>query len=259
MNRKTKVLTDLLVIFAIGGFIGFLAPFGMDVMAIEKRMLFWVLVCLIGYSIYKPCIHIANTKLKEAMPSYGLRVMLGTLLASAPATIALLLTNQLFFDSEITWPNAFILMFPKVLLIGAAISAISVLKNLAEDHKHALERSKKDNEILQAKLKTDPFEYINNQLPMAKRGELLSIETADHYLNVTTDKGSHLVLMRFKDALKQLEHAPGLQVHRSWWVAIDAIAKVQKDNRKVLLQLKNEATVPVSKTYLSALKNAGIK
>lgn len=259
MNWNRKVLTDLSVILAVGCFLGFLAPFGMDTLVIERRVFFWVLVCLIGYSIYKPTIHLAQTKLKTQIPKYSLRVIVGTVVASIPATFALLATNQLFFDAQVLTWNTFVQMFPKVLFIGAAVSAISILKNLAEDHKDAFERSNQDNQILQAKLKSDPFEYINNQLPMAKRGELLSIETADHYLNVTTDRGSHLVLMRFKDALKHLEHAPGLQVHRSWWVAIDAIENVQKDNRKVSLQLKNQITVPVSKTYLAELKALGIK
>lgn len=259
MKWNKKVLADLWVILVIGGFLGFLAPFGMDTLAIERRVFFWVLACLTGYLIYKPCIHFAQTKLENRIPKYSHRVVIGTILASIPATFALLATNQLFFDEQILTWNKFVKMFPKVLLIGAAVSAISILKSLAEERKDAFERSNQDNQILQAKLKSDPFEYINNQLPMAKRGELLSIETADHYLNVTTDKGSHLVLMRFKDALKHLEHAPGLQVHRSWWVAIDAIENVQKDNRKVSLRLKNQITVPVSKTYLAALKALEIK
>ena len=88
------------------------------------------------------------------------------------------------------------------------------------------------------------------KLPLEKRGNLLCLEMDDHYLKVYTDKGHHLILMRFKDALALLESYAGLQTHRSWWVAIDAITTTQRDGRKVSLTLSNSLAVPVSRTYM---------
>jgi len=102
------------------------------------------------------------------------------------------------------------------------------------------------------------LEKFMAQLPVDKRGKLFCLEMSDHYLKVYTDKGHHLILMRFKDALALLSDYQGLQTHRSWWVAIDAITKVNKDGRKTYLELTNELQVPVSKTYAEAVKAADI-
>lgn len=263
MVLDNKQLTDILVMVIIGAFLGFIAPFGVDYLPLIERICYWVLVCVIGYLIYKPVIHFFDIKwsvyFPNFIPHFWIRIVLGTGLASIPATIVLWFINSLFFSFNMSHSEGSLRLFPSVLIIGAAISAISIMKNLIEDQRQALQISAQDNEFLQEKLNVDPYEEINKHLPMSKRGKLLCIETADHYVNLTTDEGSELVLMRFKDALQLLQHAPGMQVHRSWWVALDAIVNVRKSNRKVQLTLVNGNTVPVSKSHIEALKEAGIK
>ena len=95
-------------------------------------------------------------------------------------------------------------------------------------------------------------------LPVDKRGELYCLEMDDHYVKVYTDKGHHMLLMRFKDALGLLEEFDGLQTHRSWWVSTQAVESVQKEQRKTTLVLKNQLRVPVSKTFNEAVKKAGL-
>ena len=92
------------------------------------------------------------------------------------------------------------------------------------------------------------------KLPKITRGELLCLEMDDHYIKVHTDKGQHLLLMRMKDALRELEGHKGLQIHRSWWVSENAIMGSIKEGRKVTLNLKKNMTAPVSRTYLPELK-----
>lgn len=53
------------------------------------------------------------------------------------------------------------------------------------------------------------------RIPLVQRGALIRIEAQDHYLNVVTDKDSSLILLRLNEAVKELEQARGLQVHRS--------------------------------------------
>ncbi|PCJ49589.1 MAG: hypothetical protein COA74_05385 [Gammaproteobacteria bacterium] len=92
------------------------------------------------------------------------------------------------------------------------------------------------------------------KIPKIIRGELLCLEMDDHYIKVHTDKGQHLLLMRMKDAIKELEGHKGLQTHRSWWVSEKAINGSIKEGRKVTLNLKKNIIVPVSRTYLPELK-----
>ena len=43
-------------------------------------------------------------------------------------------------------------------------------------------------------------------------------------------------------------------MHRSWWVALDAVEDVKKQSRKATLIMKNGIEVPVSQKYLPVLK-----
>ena len=46
------------------------------------------------------------------------------------------------------------------------------------------------------------------------------LKMADHYVEAFTTAGSTLVLMRFADAVSELEGADGLRVHRSYWAPV---------------------------------------
>ena len=63
--------------------------------------------------------------------------------------------------------------------------------------------------------------------------------------------------MRLKDAMVLLRDYDGMQTHRSWWVAHDAVVKIVKDGRKTQLILSNDLTVPVSRSFLVKVSAAG--
>lgn len=84
------------------------------------------------------------------------------------------------------------------------------------------------------------------------------IEADDHYLKVHGQNGSTRVLMRFRDALEEISDLPGLQVHRSHWVRIEAVTEVRPDGRRHVAVLPCGAKVPVSRSYLPDLQAAGL-
>jgi hypothetical protein len=88
-----------------------------------------------------------------------------------------------------------------------------------------------------------------SRLPAGVVGDLVCIRMEDHYLRVTTRNGEALILMRMRDALGELKDYPGLQVHRSWWVAADAVASLTRTGRRLEVVLKNGARAPVSSTH----------
>jgi hypothetical protein len=88
-------------------------------------------------------------------------------------------------------------------------------------------------------------------------GTLLALESEDHYLRVHSDRGSELILMRLRDAIAQLADTPGLQVHRSFWVARDAVAQIERRGSGAQLTLCNGLKIPVSRTFVGELRNAG--
>lgn len=96
------------------------------------------------------------------------------------------------------------------------------------------------------------------RLPLHKRGELLSLSAQDHYVDVVTSKGHEMLLMRLGDAMRETAPVAGLQVHRSHWVALSAVAAAEKRGDGAILTLKNSKTIPVSRAFMTALRDANL-
>ncbi len=97
-----------------------------------------------------------------------------------------------------------------------------------------------------------------DKLPLRLRaGRLLALEAEDHYLRVHTDIGSDLLLMRMADGVALLESTPGARVHRSWWVARDAVESAASIGGNRMLRLAGGLEVPVSRSMRSSLMAEG--
>lgn len=102
-----------------------------------------------------------------------------------------------------------------------------------------------------------PVKFLD-RLPLKLRGaEIWAVEAEDHYLRLHTSRGQDLILMRLADAVAELEGIEGMQVHRSWWIARDAIADARRGDGRAVLTLKDGSNVPVSRTYAGELRDKG--
>ncbi len=88
-------------------------------------------------------------------------------------------------------------------------------------------------------------------------GDVLALQGEDHYVRVHTALGSELLLMRLGDAIEELDGLAGERVHRSWWVARDAVAAARVNGRRVLLTLTNGLEAPVNREATSRLRRSG--
>ncbi len=95
------------------------------------------------------------------------------------------------------------------------------------------------------------------RIPHHIAGDLLCLRTEDHYLRIHTSAGQDLILFRLKDAVSELAGADGMQVHRSYWVARNAVANLERKGRKTTLTLSNGLRVPVSESFLPSVREAG--
>ncbi|MFD2174610.1 LytTR family transcriptional regulator DNA-binding domain-containing protein [Rhodobacter lacus] len=82
------------------------------------------------------------------------------------------------------------------------------------------------------------------------RGRLIRLEVKDHYVRVVTSAGSESLLMRLADAIVETEGVAGLQVHRSHWVARQAISGLQRERGKCTLVLQDGSRIPVARSHL---------
>lgn len=88
------------------------------------------------------------------------------------------------------------------------------------------------------------------------RGPILAVQAEAHFIRVHTTRGQDLIHHRFGEAVQALAALPGERVHRSWWVAADAID--QRASNGTSLRLVNGLEVPIGRTYMMDARRAGL-
>ena len=99
---------------------------------------------------------------------------------------------------------------------------------------------------------------ILDRVPLEKRGDLVGLSVADHYVYVRITQGDHMVLIRLSDSIRETGSIAGAQVHRSHWVAFDQVVAVEKQGGRTFLRMTRGPDIPVSRTNLPKLKEAGL-
>ncbi|MDJ0905932.1 MAG: LytTR family DNA-binding domain-containing protein [Woeseiaceae bacterium] len=87
--------------------------------------------------------------------------------------------------------------------------------------------------------------------------DVLALQAEEHYVRIYSSEGSELIHCRFGKAANEMPAELGLQVHRSWWVADSAVRSAQRGSRRWQLNLVTDVAVPVSDSYVSAVRERG--
>ena len=96
------------------------------------------------------------------------------------------------------------------------------------------------------------------RLPEPMAGRIIRLNVKDHQVRVITTEGEYSIRLRFGDAIDEMDPVDGFCTHRSHWVARHAVSGAEKERGKTYLRLVNGDRVPVSRTYLSDLEDAGL-
>ena len=200
---------------------------------------YWMLTltvgCLIGYGV----IVIFDRLGAPSFIRYG-----AAILASTAAVTSVISGLQASVGQPLPW--SFVpYLFGQVLVISMLLFSVGFIYDRAKRNPDAEEAGR------------DHVKHFLEHLPMKYRdAKLYAISSEDHYLRVHTSNGEELILMRLSDAVHDLKDVDGLQTHRSWWVATQAISEVKRENGRVELILKTGVSAPVSRTYQGAVKAA---
>tara|TARA_R110000868_G_scaffold411515_1_gene704962 strand:- start:32736 stop:33665 length:930 start_codon:yes stop_codon:yes gene_type:complete len=97
------------------------------------------------------------------------------------------------------------------------------------------------------------------RLPPDLGRDIIRVSALDHYVEVQTRAGTTLLLMRFADALEELEDIGGLRIHRSHWVARQAIRRVLRQDRALLVEMVDGARLPVSRSQQGGVRAIGLE
>jgi hypothetical protein len=220
-----------------------------DTMPIEVRFVYWGVI--IGSAVI---LSEGIQKIVSFIPTSGpLQAdILGSVLMGPTFGFAITVFNALTMGSGPLGVEAWITNTVVVLLVCCGVVVFRVyVRSLAGDS--AVAREAKEPSDSSADLPS----FLRDIDPEIGRS-VRWIEADDHYLRVHAASGSARVLMRFRDALEELAHLPGLQVHRSHWVRIEAVDEVRPDGRRHVAVLSCGTEVPVSRSYLGNLEMAGL-
>lgn len=101
----------------------------------------------------------------------------------------------------------------------------------------------------------DPGAEFFMRLPAGLGRDVVYLKMSDHYVEVFTTTGHTVILMRFGDAVTELGGL-GMRAHRSYWMAYGHLERLVRRGRRRFVRLTGGHEVPVSRTYLPAIKAA---
>ncbi len=235
-------LRGLAITLAAGLFLTFSGAFNTDEAPLWRRLVYWLPVMAAGYAWGAFVTRRLAVWARRLTDNVWLIGGLASLAMSIPFTLVVWVATRYVLGSDLP-ARGLPFLFGYVLLVSVVLTAINVL---VETRRAALTFSE-----------PTPPKFLE-RLPLKLRGsEVWAVEAEDHYLRLHTSKGQDLILMRLADAVTELAGIEGAQVHRSWWVARDAIADARRGDGRATLTLKDGAEVPVSRTYAGLLRERG--
>ena len=237
--RPAAILIGLSALFTRFGVYDFNAPAGL-------RFSMW-LVTMIAGGVSATWIIPTVFEKRFAEQNVVIQVALSSAMIALPVTASLLVFFMLLGGH--VQPGD----VPSQYLYVYAVCVVMVTGGII------VSRAKAATPLLEAAQAKDVTAQFMQRLPVKFRtAALWAVSSEDHYLRVHTSLGEELILMRLADAMRELDGTDGLQTHRSWWVAKEGVADARREAGKLYLVLKSGKEAPVSRTYQSAVKDAGL-
>lgn len=242
------VYTDpraLLAMLAVGLVVGLAGPFSTFlVLDLPVRLAYWLAMVVVSYGAGLFGAVLLNAWLLPDRSPLVLRVLVSAIGAAVPAWAVAVGFNLLFFPTQQGAAGEYGWLFVYVLLICLALMTVldGVLQPLLAG-KAAHPAPSAPPPLLA-------------RLPHDIRGPISHLSMADHYVEVTTQKGSALVLLRLADAIAETRGIDGLQIHRSHWVARDAVKALKRVEGRPMIETTSGALLPVSRSFLAPVRAA---
>lgn len=220
--------------------VGISGPFGtMNTFALLPRMAYWAAVVPLTYAAGFLGTHLVKPHLPARPRALRIALAAG---AAAGAVAAVLAGLNAGLGLNLGGPRDWALGFAAVYIICLVIETVATVL-----HSHAVQ----PNGGVQTPA-------LLARLPLDKRGALLAITAEDHYITVITTKGREMLLMRLADAMGEAAPVAGLQIHRSHWVALGAVASVVRSGDAAEALLINGTRLPIARARMAAARAAGL-
>jgi hypothetical protein len=247
---------ELAMLLTIGAILGWLGPYGTYFcFGLPDRFAYWILrSLLVGLTCVMAFQLVAATG-PAASWSPMKRAVVALIIASVPcALVGVALANV--FHHPPTSPVEVVSLYGRVAIVTGVVGIPLHLVRTRTARGSAVPSLERPGQMPVVTMPGGSSAFLR-RIPARLGTNLLYIEMEDHYLRIHTERGSSLLLFRLSDAVAELGPVIGLQVHRSYWVARQAVASVERDGYRVRLVLTTGVRIPVSRTYLPALREAG--
>jgi DNA-binding LytR/AlgR family response regulator len=247
--RIYAVFGIVVLIFAISG------PFGTyDTFSLPHRLGLWFLIHAATWTVAIFSLAIIDTILGANLPNKWVRLFIGGAIAAIPVAAITILAEYLLRGAAGTlnagvWIAAFANAVPLTLAFSALSTLAAAPQNLPFVETTALQAPADPLET-----KHPALPAILARLPLAKRGELISLSASDHYVEVVTVNGTYLVLARLADAVAETAPTNGRMIHRSHWVANSGIVSLDGAIGNAKLRLTDGRTLPVSRAKTNEIR-----
>jgi preprotein translocase subunit SecG len=223
--------------------LGLSGPFGsFETISLLPRLVYWAATVFLTYSFGYGLSMLADSSWGTGRP-FWIRLVIMVVPAGLAATVIVTLINLVTFGTSSFDPAFVLLLLGQCFIVAVAVVVVILL--LEPKARPTAEAAASSPTILE-------------RVPLPQRGRLIALIVEDHYVDIVTDRGKTLVLMRLADAMRETGSVAGLQIHRSHWVALDAVVKTHRVEGKLALELSNGLRLPVSRSYLPAAKEAGL-
>ncbi|WP_333572433.1 LytTR family DNA-binding domain-containing protein [Sphingomonas sp.] len=253
LSAELAVLGALILLLAV------LGPFGSYATPLAPRLLHWALYLVTGYAFFRPVIAAGGALARQTGLPRLVAITAACAFGAFPTSMVIV-----FASAGPAWRMvsgaALASAYVQTLIIGATVTVVQLLAGRGPVPARATpsmpiapaDTAEEDAPAAEA----PPAPALLDQLPPHLRGPILCLENEDHYVRVHTVHGNALLLMRMRDAVAQLE-GRGERVHRSWWVAREAVTATVRQERNWKLRLSDGREVPVARANVPALRAAG--
>jgi hypothetical protein len=237
----------LALVVSVGVLLGRLGPFDtFSELRSVDRYAYWLGLTLLMWLQSLAVLALIEPSLRRRGWPHWAPIILAALLASIPTAIEVAWAEMFLRVQRDLGPGDVLAIFGDVALL--AVPLLFLTHGWPPPARPAIGRAAVGDDSGEAALMT--------MLEPRRRGALLAVCSEDHYVRIYTDRADQLIAMRFADALASLGSAGGMQVHRGWWVAADAVDSITRSGDGLQLALRNGMIVPVSRSYVQQVRKA---
>ncbi len=245
-DRKTWV-RDVVFTAGVSLAFAFLAPFGTDKTPLTERVIEYFAIGFASFTLLWPPMRLLlRLGLRAGLPELVV-VVGGLVVLTLPVALLGNLIITLFHPGGPAAPLTVVYFMVLAMTLPVGATYLMVERRL-------LAPRQEPSPSLPAE--PGPARLLA-RLPARLSGPVIALQGEDHYVRVHMPLDSELVLMRFGDAIEELDGAAGERVHRSWWVASEAVRDVRSSGRRLSLILSNGVEVPVTREARTRLRRSG--